>query len=215
MNCIQLLFLVTALFSLSCFGLSYTQERYSTNPYSVRIVSRPGAFHTGFVRPVSTVPGSPVLISTWITDQSNVRVWSKVGVSDEVKFAFRADSNAKSYQLWTAFERSLPDAPPPTADVDITLSFDIGLDLFDPAEAVVHKVKPVADDLRYLEGVIAGMAKKYDVISKDEGILRDANESLNNRLSVFFTIATVSLVVLIAWQTVTMMRYFKSKKLID
>lgn len=141
------------------------------------------------------------------------RVWDKPAFEDVVKFSFRSPPTQTRYILWVNCGTQMAGAA--SSPVDITVAFDINYDLFDTAQAQKLRVQPVAADLMHIERVIAGIVQKYDVISKDESLLRDANESINNRLSVFFFMTSVTLVGLMVWEVMYMMRFFKSKKLID
>lgn len=101
----------------------------------------------------------------------------------------------------------------PTRSVE--LDIDIGADAKDwQAVQAGEKLKPVEADLKRIAEVAKEIVDEMNYLKEREMMLRDTNESTNERVK-WFGIGTMGMLVALGvWQIVYLRAYFRSKHLI-
>lgn len=90
------------------------------------------------------------------------------------------------------------------------LDIDIGADAKDwAAISANEKLKPVEAELRRVEEAITEVVSEMEYLRQREQMLRDTNESTNNRVKYFGIGTTWLLVGLWAWQIMYLRSYFR------
>lgn len=90
------------------------------------------------------------------------------------------------------------------------LDIDIGADAKDWAAITANeKLKPVEAELRRVEEAITEVVSEMEYLRQREQMLRDTNESTNNRVKYFGIGTTWLLVGLWAWQIMYLRAYFR------
>lgn len=97
----------------------------------------------------------------------------------------------------------------------IELDIDIGADAKDwSAIQAGEKLKPVEAELRRITESAKEVVDEMDYLRQREMLLRDTNESTNERVK-WFAIGTMGMLVALGvWQVVYLRAYFRSKHLI-
>ena len=97
----------------------------------------------------------------------------------------------------------------------IELDIDIGADAKDwSAIQAGEKLKPVEADLKRISEVAKEVVDEMEYLKGREMLLRDTNESTNERVK-WFAIGTMGMLVALGvWQVVYLRAYFRSKHLI-
>jgi hypothetical protein len=207
-----------ALFISCCAALSFTLN--DSNERCISIFADRNSYLSGFVK-ASGLPGSSSgAVTGWIRDDTGFKVWSKSGISEEVRFAFRSAAQPMSYKLCTQaispFDESgnAQQAHLPIA-IDVSQSFEISHDLFDAENARKIKIAPVEEDLQRLQLKIAEIGKMYETIIVGEKNLENSSNWTVSILGYCFYLVSVSLIGIAGWNVLYMMQFFKSKRLID
>lgn len=90
------------------------------------------------------------------------------------------------------------------------LDIDIGADAKDwAAISANEKLKPVEAELRRVEEAITEVVSEMEYLRQREQMLRDTNESTNNRVKYFGIGTTWLLIGLWAWQIMYLRSYFR------
>jgi p24 family protein delta-1 len=92
----------------------------------------------------------------------------------------------------------------------VELDIDIGADAKDwSAIQAGEKLKPVESELRRIEEVVGEIVQEMEYLRQREVMLRDTNESTNERVK-FFAVGTMCvLVALGGWQVIYLRSYFR------
>lgn len=218
--------ILIAFFFSCCTALSYTLTTGSER--CISIFADRNSYLSGFVR-ASALPGSSSeAVNGWIRDETGFKVWSKLGISEEVRFSFRSAAQPMSYKLCTqAAAPALASSEDPVAQaqaqqhalsavrIDVSQSFEISHDLFDAENARKLKIAPVEEDLQRLQGKIAEIGKMYEQIISGEERLLESSDWTGSILGYCFFLVSMSMVGIAGWNVLYMMRFFKSKRLID
>ena len=133
-------------------------------------------------------------------------------IAGETRHAFTSHADGP---FDVCFENILQDSHRRDASRSVELDIDIGADAKDwSAIQADEKLKPVEAELRRISAVAKEVVDQMDYLRSREMLLRDTNESTNERVK-WFAIGTMGMLVALGvWQVLYLRAYFRSKHLI-
>jgi len=134
-------------------------------------------------------------------------------VAGEARYAFTSHADSAFDVCFENILTSRTTQHEPYRSVE--LDIDIGADAKDwSAVQAAEKLKPVELDLKRIAEVAKEIVEEMNYLKEREMMLRDTNESTNERVK-WFGIGTMGMLVALGvWQVVYLRAYFRSKHLI-
>ncbi|CDZ96470.1 er to golgi transport-related protein [Phaffia rhodozyma] len=162
-------------------------------------------------------PGPQQRVDIEIRDGShNGNIYlAKKNIQGETRLAITTHENA---EVGVCFKNYLDQKAPPQFNYikTIDLETDIGAEATDfNAIANQESLSTLEVEMRKLEGVVKEIVDELAYLQRREAIMRNTNESSNQRIQYFSLLTLCTLLGLGVWQILHLRSFFKRKYLID
>ncbi|KAI3646383.1 hypothetical protein MP228_009311 [Amoeboaphelidium protococcarum] len=210
--CIALLLLIAVVNGIT-FDLMALPEGGITNERCFSMYMAKDVLVTGSF---TSTPGQYQSLNVEFTDAAGSVLYSKKDAigSQEYKFSFTTHEYA-DYMLCFINNLASGIAPQPSYFRTITFTTKTGLEAeqYTHPSDTINKLKPLEAELKYLQDAMQTIVNEMEYLKGREALMRDTNESTNNRVKWFSVVNTLILVSSGIWQLWYLRNFFQTKKL--
>ncbi|KAH9601845.1 GOLD domain [Trypanosoma melophagium] len=177
----------------------FVEEVPTDTELRVTYAALPG--YAQFLDVTVTAPDENVLFSATAQDRGELHEYVSEGGDFTICFHSRLAQGAKQ-----------------SGGMKRTISVDIrvGGEINDYSElATKEKLRPIEVELRVLEDAVRSIHSEYLYFKEKEAEMRNANEAMTFKVTLFTGVIIVVFVVFSAWELRHLKSYFRKKRLID